>query len=460
MKVDVLIAGAGHGGLVAAAELARNGCNVKIFEKNTLENLSWDWEDVFDIDVFQRIGMKPIDPALYKIPKNLCIMAPNELYEIRPKMKIGFEASMDRRVLIKMLVNHALDAGAEIFFNTKVIGPLIKDDIIIGIKLKDNDITGDLIIDSAGINSPIRQNLPNKYKIKKQLQRGERFFTYRGYFNKTNNDSLWRICIGYRQKRGIMWINSCEEHSDVLIGCIDPFQKGEIDLLLNDLRQRYPVIGEDLKRGGQVALIPIRRPIQRLIGPNYAIIGDAACMTVPINGSGIVNSMIAGKLLAKTIITAINNQKIQESLIKFDNVNLWPYQYEYFREIGADMAFIDIFKNYLMIVDFRDVNFVFKNLTRLGNEVDLDAIRKDGTIDFLEFFNFSTIKLLSNIITLLLSSITRPLLLLKILKVLSTGLLARQTFYNLPKHYDEKRILSWIKSGERFYRTYYRKITQ
>ena len=459
MKADVLIAGAGHGGLVAAAKLAKSGFNVKILEKTVLENLSWDWEDIFDVDVFKRIGMKPVDPSLYTFPKNLCMMSSNEAHEIHPNIKMGFEASMDRRVLIKMLVNHALDAGVEISFDTQVTGPLLKNNLIKGLKIKGGEITSDLIIDSAGINSPVRQNLPSDYKIIKSFKRGERFFTYRGYFNKTKDDSQWRICIGYRGKRGIMWINSCEEYSDVLIGCMDPFRKGELDILLKDLQTRYPVIGKDVKRGGQIALIPVRRTIPRLIGPNYAVIGDAACMTIPINGSGIANSMTAGDILAKTIVKAAENPHVKENPeIKYDNVDLWQYQYDYFREIGADMAFIDLFKNFLMIVDFNDLNFVFKNITRLGNQIDLDAIREDGSIEFLKLMNSGTIRLLANVITLLLSSLTRPLLLLKVLNVVITGLLARQSCMSIPKKYDEKKVSRWIAKGERFYRPYTKKI--
>jgi len=456
---DVLIAGAGHGGLIAAAKLAKKGFKVKILEKTVLDELSWDWEDVFDVEVFKRIGMKPINPSLYTSPKNMCMMSPNELHAIHPNIKMGFEASMDRRVLIKMLVDHALDAGVEISFDTRVTGPLIKDNLIKGLKIKGGEITGDLVIDSAGINSPIRQKLPSNYNITKNLNRGERFYTYRGYFNKTMDDSQWRICIGYRGKRGIMWINSCEEYADVLIGCIDPFRKGEIDILLKDLRNRYPVIGENVKRGGQVALIPIRRTIPRLIGPNYAVIGDAACMTIPINGSGIANSMIAGDILAETVINATTNSPdMKNPEINYGNVDLWSYQYEYFREIGADLAFIDLFKNYLMIVDFKDVNFIFKNITRLGNQVNLDAIREDGAIEFLKLMNSSTLRLLGNIIGLLLSSITRPLLLLKVINVVITGLLARQTCLSIPKEYNEKKISKWIANAERFYSPYTKKI--
>ena len=43
----ILVAGAGHGGLAAAALLAKNGFDVTVIERKKREEMGHDWEDRF-----------------------------------------------------------------------------------------------------------------------------------------------------------------------------------------------------------------------------------------------------------------------------------------------------------------------------------------------------------------------------------------------------------------------------
>ena len=43
----IIVAGAGHGGLAAAALLARDGFDVTVYEKNKRADLGYDWTDIF-----------------------------------------------------------------------------------------------------------------------------------------------------------------------------------------------------------------------------------------------------------------------------------------------------------------------------------------------------------------------------------------------------------------------------
>ena len=48
MSKKIVVAGAGHGGVIAAAKLAKEGFDVTVYEKKKRENIGHDWEDRFD----------------------------------------------------------------------------------------------------------------------------------------------------------------------------------------------------------------------------------------------------------------------------------------------------------------------------------------------------------------------------------------------------------------------------
>lgn len=445
MKAEIIVVGAGHGGLIAGAKLASKGFNVRIYEKNSKDKLSWDWRDNYDPIVLDEINVPRPDPSLGFTPAIQTFVSPSEKYQILANVPVEKRhTSIERRVLVQFLVDYALNAGAEISFNTTIKAPLIKDGVIIGVKSKDGDITGDLIIDSAGVDSPIRAQLPESYGLSQNLRRCEKLYAYRAYYNKAQETSYWNVIIGYHNKKGIAWVNASNEYADVLIGCIDTFEKGEIKELVQDLREKYPVIGENLLRGGQVAPIPLRRTAPYLVGPNYAVIGDAAYMAIPLTGSGIDNALIAGNLLANTIINANNvAKKGQNNLISFNMRDLWPYQVQYYREIGDNTAFIDVVKDFIMISDFEDIDFAFKK--KILKEKDFEGVSVGVGIKLSVF----------DLLGRLFRGIGNLGFLLRLGRHMAKGKKVKKHYYNIPEQYDETLVREWIDKGDKYFEQYY-----
>ena len=57
--MKVIVAGAGIGGLVAAAKLKKLGFDVTVFERaKSLDEMRYDWHDDVNPDVFEQLGIE------------------------------------------------------------------------------------------------------------------------------------------------------------------------------------------------------------------------------------------------------------------------------------------------------------------------------------------------------------------------------------------------------------------
>lgn len=448
MKDNIIVIGAGHGGLVAAAKLAEKGFKVHIYEKNNKENLSWDWRDNVDLEVFKRVGIPEPNPSNYLRPASSRFLSPDEKTRFITDVPVEKrDITIERRYLINILIENALKFGVEISYETEVISPIIVEGVVKGIKTKNEEIMADLIIDSSGVNTPIKSQLPDSYNMNQTLKRGELFNTYRAYYNKVDtkleNQDYWEVCLGYLKKRGISWVNTANEYGDILIGCIDPFRKGEIKDLVEDLRSKHPGIGENLLRGGQVVPIPLRRTAPMIVGPNYVLLGDAAWMAVPITGSGVLTAMIAGDILAKTIINA--SEKPVDNNISYKVKDLWLYQYQYIQEFGADNVFIDILKDYLLTASFEDMNYAFKKRLLMGEDIEAGRTGEDVNLSFF------------NVLGRLIRSFPRPGVIINLGMQIRKGKEAKKETLKIPKEYNEQLVQQWIKKVDSYFESFYEK---
>ena len=172
--MKILIAGAGHGGLTAAAYLSEKGYDVHVYEKLSRDKLGSDWDDAMHGRTFEYAGIKDYDP------KDVIPRKKSAFYSTSLKTPILFEYpegstfyEIERKVLYKYLLENAENKGAKLHFNTKVDKALIEPAFgkVAGLIIDGVETSGDLVIDSAGMFSPVRDSLPENYNIINEIQR-------------------------------------------------------------------------------------------------------------------------------------------------------------------------------------------------------------------------------------------------------------------------------------------------
>ena len=433
----ILVAGAGHGGLSAAINLAKSGYDVTVYEKQKRDEMGYDWEDAIELSAFDFAEIERPDESIYIKSHHMAYMSPNGKHVLHmPYDKgIGRRVHMERKGLIKHMLSEAEKAGVKLVFETEIVAPIFENTRIAGMIIKDVEgekrLESDLLIDAAGLNSPIRLQLPDCCGIVKEFEERNIFNAYRIYFDNTDGtitDPAYNVTFFHMDKPGISWTITDEKFVDIIIG---KFQmKGkltmkEVEDSIADFRSRYPFIGDKVLRGGEkIESIPITRMLPKIVYNGYAAIGDSAGMTIPLSGSGLVLSIMAGKYLADCVKNVGSGE--------FTEKSLWKYEYNYFQEQGQNYLLLDAFKNFFTYVTADDINYILKKKILTEQQFAV----ADGEPLVLP---------LKQIIHIVLNAMPMIRIVPHLVGALSALPLTPVIAKAMPKEYDEKKFLKWKK---------------
>lgn len=359
--MKVIVAGAGTGGLVAAERLGKLGFEVTVYEKAaSLDEMRYDWHDDVNPAVFKRLGMEV--PAGSFPKKNWTFVSPHDaVIRGMTEDESAADVSVDRRTLNKTLVERAA-ATADVVFGAEVQAPLVDDGKVVGVVVNGEEKRADLVVDSLGVDSILRKNLPAEFGVS-QNNDDEVFVVWRAFMekDKTAPEPKYtnKAYLKHMGEAGISWV--IQDHDpdlvDVLVGRVGALSEGTLAAALADLKKSNPTIGDKVVKGGIVCRIPVRFPATRMIAPGYAAVGDSAFMTIPMLGSGIASSMTAGMLLAETVGDSISRgRKASEEM--FGAAALWRYQLKVYREFGAEHCGVDAMKRGVLVMENEDLDWM------------------------------------------------------------------------------------------------------
>ena len=425
----IIVAGAGHGGITAAFNFAKNGYDVTVYEMKKREELGYDWHDCICKRIFKDSGFESPDESTILPFLDMSYYNPSKDVRIDiAKSKSTAIGYIDRQFLYDFIIAQAEAAGVKFVYGAKITRALTASGAVTGIEYlldgKKCRAEGELTVDAAGVDSPVRQSLPKEFGVLNYFDESDIFCTYRAYFENTagstvkeNNDVYFFHC----GKPGMDWFITEPGFTDVLVGGFGSLTREDVDRSLADFKERYPYMGEKI-RGGSFARIPLRKVPSKIICNGYAAVGDSASMTESLSGSGISWSFDAGKWLADTVI-ALGEKPCTEE-------NLWAYQYKYFKT--------NCFGNLQ--------NYVLKCALSGFNAKQIDALMKDKVLTAKELAGGKYTK--DDIIEKAKAFIKHPDIILPFAKAgLKIAGLAKIKA-SVPEKYDKKAVSDWCADYE------------
>ncbi len=440
MSKKIIVAGLGHGGIAAAALLAEGGYDVTVYEMKSEGTLGYDWTDIFAPKALEIAKIDMPEPDKFEYKEDMTFVSPCGRVLLRQHVPTDkLEIKMERRDIYAHLIKNAEDKGVKIVYDCEVQKPIMLGNRVVGIRTAKGDFFADLIIDSCGMNSPIRRNLPRSLMVEKDVSREEKITIYRAFYNKASDcevDAKFKVLICPDDIKGISWVASEEEHTDLLIGRFEDFDMAEVERFADLLRETNPRLGTEKLRGGQFVEIPVRHPLSVMVADGYAAIGDSAFMTVPLIGSGIANSLKAARILAETVI----NDEAQA----FNAESLWRYQVLFFKHIGSGLAPLECLKLLLFKLTTEEINYCFES--GMLNDEDVTMTADFGKLTDLIRFD------ISDFINKVTKVCNDPDLLKKILALGRQITKVSAACLAIPRRWDRRLVQIWSEAYTRAFK--------
>lgn len=436
---EIIIAGGGNGGIVAAVKLANAGHRVTLFEAKEKGCVGLAQTDAFDGDTFDYADIEPAPH--FKRGSNVITFFPEDK-DISPLTIPALDEPsfiVDRRELAEYMLSLAEKAGVDVRYGTAVLSPIILGNRVAGISTDKGDFYGDMIIDACGVYSPLRSNLPDKFLINREIDKYDTVHAYRAYYNRNENapepETNYNLYLRNDGTTGFSWLITEFDRTDALICRFYSPEENEISRVIEEMQKENPQMGTELVEDEIRAIIPICQPLGILVCDGYAAVGDSAFMTIPLKGSGITYSFKAGTILADCII----NDK--EGF--YDTESLWEYQNRFFKEIGFGACHLAIIKNILPYLTASQVNDIFS--LGLVTTEEICAVMKDkaGAL-----FNKNGIISLKNKIKLASDNETIKDILSSLLVWIGKFIVIEASY---PAKYDRKSAAKWIEKYNEFF---------
>jgi digeranylgeranylglycerophospholipid reductase len=379
---DVIVVGGGSAGLWTAKTAVENGCKVLLIDKRAKDDIgrkiSYDSTPPY---VFEQLGIPlPSGKELDDTGDVLTVISPNKKHRVEAAVP---NVLFSRRLLGQRLAGYAADAGVEFMYRTEVVGPVIEDGYVVGVRARhldscdEEEIRARIVVDASGFYAVIRRKLPPEILVQdpqycedvvlgyREVRRivGESNDCpppeYRGYYDY----------LGYHG--GYLWIVREENNwANIGIGVQDyPGNPGPVRPV-QEFADDNPAIGpECMVRGsGDPMYIPLRSCQPQLSANGFMMVGDAACQVRPSTGYGWHTGLLAGDIAGKVAAEAVKKQDVSREA-------LWDYDVGWKRGLGAILASFDAIRIMCQSVPNDELDFLLAKGI-LGSE-QIEALWND-----------------------------------------------------------------------------------
>ncbi len=397
---DIVVAGAGLSGSLAAAMAAKAGMRIALLDRNKAEEVgkktNWGWtcgDAVADSHlkyIKKMVNLEFSHPELDLKVDGVVALSP----DLKSRYLFDGEGyTLDRPAFERKLLKNAINAGAEHIPEFEVEGPIIKDNTVVGIFGKDKnkehkEIRGKVTIDALGMATNLRRKLPENPYVDREVDINDVESTGRFIYEfELDHEDL----DYYDGKNAIIHLN--QHYAPGGYGWVFPKSKNKVNIGLGVQRRSLEMRNQKLgkkdnlhtlidayikanpvlknlklynsdKNGKGYWSVAVRRQMPSLVFNGYMGAGDSMAMPNPISAGGIGPALVAGILSGKDAAEAVHNGDVSIN-------GLWKYNLDFNEEYGRKTAGLEVFRIYLQSLNNDLLNYGMKMFVTAQDAKDL-----------------------------------------------------------------------------------------
>lgn len=332
MVKDVVIVGACTAGTYFANLLAQRGLSVAVIDKESEENLCKRLDIFhFPAEGFAQYNVEESKQGDEEFVRTFDKSVTRSALDNYPKSAHTKVAVMHLPLFIKRLRKVAEQNGVEFLFN-KAFEKVKYDEQnrIAGVITSDGDeISARLVVDASGIPSVVRRSLNNPYTETFEITPRDKFYVLLKYVQMKNPEDTAKLCTSWPFYK--CWVAPQHSGNGSIIGCGANLSYDYARKCMAKFEQSIK-LPEYTLQYEEMGCTPYCRPPYSFVADGFLAIGDAACLTHPMSGEGVVHAWKHCTPAADIVANAMQNGK-------YPTVDaLWKINELYQRGEGCEFA--------------------------------------------------------------------------------------------------------------------------
>lgn len=303
---DVVIVGACTAGTYFAGLLAKRGLQVLVIDRDTEENLAKRLDIIhFTRDSYETFGVEPSNEGDEEFVRNFHVCYGKSALNNHLKTNYINVAVLHLPLFIKRLRKTAQEAGVQFRFDTTFHKLRYENGRIAGIITTEGEESPSrLVVDASGISAVVRRTVNDPYMENFETGPRDKFYVLLKYVKLKDPNISVVDSTSWPYYKG--WIAPQHTPGGAIVGVGANLSFDYARKCMAKFESAIPLPEYELQYE-EMACTPYRRPPFSFVTDGFLVIGDAACLTKPINGEGIPSAWVQCTPAADIVASALES---------------------------------------------------------------------------------------------------------------------------------------------------------
>ncbi|MFX1485665.1 MAG: geranylgeranyl reductase family protein [Promethearchaeota archaeon] len=364
------VVGAGPSGTMAAQKIASTGLDVAIIEEHSDVGIPTHCAGLLSVDGIKRLKMEIPPKCVQNVVRGAKFYSPSgNLFLVKRQLKQAYV--IDREILDKRLAKKAVDSGATLLLDTRVLRMRRYGKRLLLCTGDNSQIRANVVIDAEGVKAGLVKNMglkpPERSMILPALQ-------FEIIDTRDIDPDFVEIYLGKNVAPGFFaWVIPTGEDT-ARVGLASKVMRGVTAHKLLQRFIRLPIVSKKFEKSEikqkKAGLVLTGGPIPKTYADNLIVVGDAAGQAKPTTGGGVITGGLCAQIAGMIAARSVSSEDTSEA-------NLRNYELEWKKKLGWEFFAALWARRCLNQLSDRQLEKIFQ----IMKEKLIDTIEYYGDID-------------------------------------------------------------------------------